>query len=200
MVVVREYEPRDERSWLECRVLSYLDSAYYDDVHTRKSVFSNPVIDLVAECDSKIVGLIEIECETEPGTLCRDGAGPAAMIWNIVVLPQYRRQQIATKLLREAERIALGRGVVRFEAYTRDDPWVVAWYVRNGFTRVMSYLHVYMDSAEHEDVLTCSVRNLKPISTFAHYTGEEKDSIRERFKRVHECTLFELNLGTDRRT
>ena len=59
MFNIREYKPEDERSWLECRVLSFLDSAYYDDVIQHKESYSNPVIDLVAECDDKIVGFIE---------------------------------------------------------------------------------------------------------------------------------------------
>jgi len=32
-----------------------------------------------------IVGLIELECETEPGTVCSDQPGLGAMIWHLAV-------------------------------------------------------------------------------------------------------------------
>ena len=192
MIHIREYKPEDERAWLECRVLSYLDSAYFDDVHQHKDSFTNPVIDLVAEDKNKIVGFIEIECETEVGALCAEGPVPAAMIWNIVVLPEYRRKGLAAGLLQEAKRIATERGIVRFEAYTRDDPSVLAWYRANGFKKVMSYLHVYLDADEVAGVIQSEIPGLKPLKIFAHYTGEDREKIQGQFKRVHECQLFEL--------
>lgn len=31
-VQVRDYQPADEQGWLRCRVLSFLGTAYFDDV------------------------------------------------------------------------------------------------------------------------------------------------------------------------
>ena len=36
------------------------------------------------------------------------------------------------------------RGIERFEAWTRDDPWVQQWYESHGFVQISSYLHVYV--------------------------------------------------------
>ncbi|WP_250130156.1 hypothetical protein [Jeotgalicoccus sp. WY2] len=33
---IRNYEEKDEKGWVRCRVLSFLDTAYYDDVHREK--------------------------------------------------------------------------------------------------------------------------------------------------------------------
>lgn len=41
-VLVREYRPDDERQWLRCRVLAFLDTAYYDNVLREKERYRNP--------------------------------------------------------------------------------------------------------------------------------------------------------------
>jgi ribosomal protein S18 acetylase RimI-like enzyme len=192
VINIREYEAKDERSWLECRVLSFLDSAYYDDVFQHKQSYSNPVIDLVAECDDKIVGFIEVEYEMKDGSICYRGPYPAAMIWNIGVLPDYRRHGLATQLLSEAKRIALEKGINRFEAFTRDDQWVHEWYKRNGFEKVMSYLHVYLNHNELTNYQLKRTLGMTPVRMLAHYTGDEMEVVKKKHERVHECVLFEL--------
>ncbi len=58
-----DYKDIDEKEWLRCRLLSFYDSSYYDDVIHKKPVYDNELIDLVAEEDGHIVGFIEIEIE-----------------------------------------------------------------------------------------------------------------------------------------
>ena len=36
----REYSPADERGWLECRLLGFFDSDYYDDVQRARPVLA----------------------------------------------------------------------------------------------------------------------------------------------------------------
>ena len=36
-------------------------------------------------------------------------------------------------------------GLVRLEAWTRDDAHVQRWYEHHGFTQIDSYLHVYLE-------------------------------------------------------
>ncbi|HEU0304083.1 MAG TPA: GNAT family N-acetyltransferase [Gaiellaceae bacterium] len=189
--VVRSYEDTDERGWLECRVLSFLDTAYYDAVDREKEHYERPSVELVAEVDGRIVGLIDVELEQEPGTVCWDRPGLGGMIWHLAVLPEHRRQGIAKQLLAAAEAAARPLGVERFEAWTRDDPWVQAWYEANGFERVYSYLHVYVHGRDEIDGVVSSELDLRPVKLFAHYTGDRLDEIRARFERVHDCVLYE---------
>jgi len=67
---VRSYEPHDEQQWLRCRVLAFLDTAYYDNVLREKERYDSPAIELVAEEDGIIVGLLDIELEQEKGSIC----------------------------------------------------------------------------------------------------------------------------------
>lgn len=148
MFAVRAYQAEDEQGWLRCRVLSFLGSAYFDDVRQEKERFDAPSIERVAEDEGEIVGLIDVECETTPGTVCSERPGLGGMIWHLAVHPDHQRRGIATALLEEAERLADERGIVRFEAWTRDDPGARAWYEAHGFRQVYSYLHVYVEPDE----------------------------------------------------
>lgn len=47
MAAVRTYRPTDEEGWLRCRVLSFLGSAYFDDVRQEKEQYEGPSIELV---------------------------------------------------------------------------------------------------------------------------------------------------------
>ena len=191
-VVIRSYAEGDERGWLECRVLAFLDSAYYDAVEREKEHYERPSIELVAEAEGRVVGLIDVECEEEPGTVCEDRPGLGGMIWHVAVLRDFRRQGIASRLLAAAEDAARARGIERFEAWTRDDPWVQRWYESLGFQQIRSYLHVYVHGrGEVDGVLTSELPDLKPILTFAHYTGNDRGAIRSRFARVHDCVCYE---------
>ena len=141
-VAIRPYRDEDERGWVVCRLLSFLDTAYYDDVRRSKEPYVHPAVELVAERNGEIVGLLDAECEEEPGTICEERPGLGAMIWHLAIHPDHQRGGIATGLLREAKRRARERGIERFEAWTRDDAATRSWYESRGFELAYSYLNV----------------------------------------------------------
>jgi len=196
--MVRPYREGDEEGWVRCRVLSFLGSAYYDDVRREKERYDSPSIELVADDEGQIVGLLDVECELEPGTVCSDRPGLGGVIWHVAVHPDHQRRGIATALLLEAERLAAERGLVRFEAWTRDDDHVQAWYESRGFERVYSYLHVYVEHGEGLRELFPVTEGLRPVKLFAHYIDDRPQEVKERFTRVHECVLYELRFPTRR--
>lgn len=189
---IRAYRCEDEVGWVRCRVLSFLDTAYYDNVLKEKEKYDNPAIELVAIEDDQVVGLIDIEYEVVERTVCSRGVGLGGMIWHIAVHPDHRRKGIGSQLLYEAEKIAKEKGLNRLEAWTRDDQWVNNWYKNNRFEHVESYLQVFMDGEDElKEIMMSEISGLYPIQTYAHYVGEDKDTIRKKFKRVHECICFE---------
>jgi ribosomal protein S18 acetylase RimI-like enzyme len=200
-VSIRPYTPADEVQWVRCRVLAFLDSAYFDDVERSKPQYGHPAIELVAEHPSgTIVGFMDVECEEAPGTVCSGRPGLGGMIWNIGVHPDYRRRGIASDLLTRAIELGRRRELVRLEAWTRDDPPVLAWYRSQGFHLVDRYLHVYLDAREAKASFSSRIADLVPIRVYAHYGEQcEFESIRSQFTRVHDCQLFELNLEADKR-
>ena len=187
------YRDSDERGWVLCRLLSFLGTSFFDDVRRTKEHYEHDAIELVAEIDGEIVGLIDVECEREPGTICEDRSDLGGMIWHLAVLRDFRRRGIASRLLATAEDAARQRGIERLEAWTRDDPWVQAWYESQGFTQTYSYLHVYVRGRDEIDgAIGSELPGLKPLLVFAQYTDEEgRDGIRARFERVHDCVCYE---------
>ncbi len=192
MLTIRSYEPADEVGWVRCRVLSFLDSAFFDAVEREKERYENPAIELVAEDNGEIVGLLDLEVELAPGVLA-DRPGRGGMIWHLAVHPDHQRQGIAAALLEEAERRARERGLQRLEAWTRDDAHVQRWYETHGFTLIDGYLHVYL---ERDDLraLDGHVGELRLIKAFAHYTGDRPEEIRQQYGRVHDDVLYEKQL------
>ena len=186
-IVIRPYEERDERGWLICRLLSFFDTAFFDAVEREKERYDRDAIELVAESDGTIVGLLDLECESD-GLSARPGTG--GMIWHLATHPEHQRRGVASALLAEAQRQARERGLVRLEAWTRDDMPTQRWYERHGFVQVDSYLHVYL---ERED-LRAFDDELRLVKAFAHYTGDRRDEIRRRFSRVHDDVLYEKRL------
>lgn len=193
---IREYHPNDESGWVRCRVLSFLDTAYFDNVLQTKEKYENPSIELVAVIEDQVVGLLDIEYETNEGTVCSRGTGLGGMIWHIAVHPDFRGRGIGKLLLKEAEQKAIERSLNRLEAWTRDDNWVNKWYEKNGFLKVNSYLHVYLDGGDElKGHIKSEFPDLFPVQAFAHYIGEDKEKIKRKFKRVHECVCYEKVFG-----
>lgn len=192
---IREYKQEDERGWIICRTLSFLDTAYYDNVLREKEIYENPSIELVAVINEQIVGLLDIEYEEKEGTVCSRGNGLGGMIWHIAVHPDFRRRGIGHQLLLEAEKISIEKGLNRLEAWTRDDKWVNNWYEASGFEKVDSYLQVFIDGGDElNEIINCEIPKLYPVQAFAHYVGEDKETIKEKFKRVHDCYCYEKKL------
>lgn len=105
-IKIRAYKKEDEIGWVRCRALSFLDTAYYDNVLRGKEKYENPAIELVAIHEEQVVGLIDIEYEIKERTVCSRGIGLGGMIWHIAVHPDFRRKRIGNQLLYEAENIA----------------------------------------------------------------------------------------------
>ena len=192
-IAIRPYRDDDERGWVVCRLLSVLDTAFFDDVRQAKERYERESIEFLIEFEGEVVGLIDVECEDEPGTVCEDRPGLGGMIWHLAVHPDHQRRGIATALLREAEARAREHGLVRLEAWTRDDPAARAWYESRGFELVYGYLHVYIELEDGlRDLFPVTSDGLRPVRAFAHYVGEARGAVRARFARVHEDVLYEL--------
>ncbi|MBQ4637924.1 MAG: GNAT family N-acetyltransferase [Clostridia bacterium] len=149
MVKIRYYEDRDELEWVRCRVLSFLDCSYYDDVKTKKEEYENPSICLVAVDEKSVVGLIDIEVEIANGEICsNEHKGTGAVIWHLAVMPEYRNQGIASWLWKEALKDLPNYGVSWVEAWTQGDKPANSWYKKNGFKLLNkhTWLRCYADS------------------------------------------------------
>jgi ribosomal protein S18 acetylase RimI-like enzyme len=188
-VEIRQYNQSDEKGWVRCRALSFLETAYFDNVLREKEHYENPSIELVAVSEGKIVGILDAEYDTTENRVCTGKKEKGAMIWHIAVHPDFQRKTIGEKLLKELEKIAPQKQVMYLEAWTRDDQWVRAWYEKNHFKLVSSYLHIFMEGNELPKI-EGNKSEMQLVQGWAHYTGENKEAVKEKFKRVHECVCY----------
>ncbi|WP_102158809.1 GNAT family N-acetyltransferase [Zhihengliuella halotolerans] len=175
-LTIRPYTPADEPSWLRCRVLSFLDSCYYDDVWTSRP--SSPAIQLVAVEAGQVLGILDVELE--------DGL---ATIDTIAVHPDHQGRGIASMLLNEAMDL-LPSSVTALDAWTREDEPALRWYASHGFVESEHYLHVYKSWEDSGDGWMAPAPLSVPVSAFSHAAMSDEADLRERFDRVYVCRRF----------
>lgn len=179
---IRNYRDADERGWLLCRLLSFYDTDYYDDVKTSKTQFANPHLAFVAEDADGIVGLIDVEV-----------AGSAATIDSIAVHPSAQRRGLASALL--AHVLArLPENVETLDAWTRETPSANSWYQEAGFREVHRYLHVYVHRDDPQDAFETPPEMSKLLGAFLHSSIENEAAMRSTFKRVYTCRQYLMDI------
>ena len=193
-LIIRKYNVPEEESWLKCRLISFYDSAYYDDVYTKKPIFNNSSLELVAELNGEIIGILDLEKDSEDGSICYCKSGVGAMIWTIAVLPNYRRYGIASKSVLKAMDWSKSNGVNFIEAWTRDDKWVLDWYKSLDFNRFHSYWHIYFKGDNTKSLFKSNDKDISPQSVFAHSNKDPKTLDQNKIDRFYKCSGYKLDI------
>lgn len=185
---LRDYRATDESSWLRCRVLGFLDTQYFDDVATAKPP-QNPGLELVAivgdpVAGDSVVGVCDVSIDASSAT-----------IETIAVHPDHRRRGIGSALVTAVRGRLAQRGVATLDAWTREDLGTLTWYRAAGFELNFRYLHVYASTPEEMALATTSAPGL--VGRLGHFHADATDelALRARFRRVHACHQFVLDLG-----
>ena len=181
---VREYVSSDEPSWLRCRVLSFLTTAYFDDVATSKPHIEAPGFELVAiSARGIVVGLMDVAVNNTEGT-----------IETVAVHPDHQRRGVASMLLDGATGRGHALDLVALSAWTRDDSTTLRWYRAMGFTESDHYLHVFADRSSDLGEPARAVERTRPgldlMSAFLHADLADEPQLRKQFARVHVCRRF----------
>ncbi len=185
-LVIRRYASTDEPSWLRCRALGFLDSAYFDDVRRSRRQYAAPDDDLrgwVACVGEEVIALLDVEVD-----------GLEATIDTVATHPDHRGRGLATALLAEAVAELRAAGVAVLDAWTRDDPPALGWYAARGFVEEQHYLHVYAGDGDDLTGFGQPAQLSAPVRTFHHARLEDEEWARARFARVHVCRRCVLTL------
>lgn len=181
---VREYVAEDEPSWLRCRVLAFLGTAFYDDVVPAKP--REPGVELVAVDGAVVIGILDLAVH-----------GELATIETIAVHPDHQHRGIGGALLSRARARTRDLGATTLDAWTRDDPPTLRWYRAMGFQESDHYLHVIADhhsSADEPARAVVARPGLRVAKAFLHADLADEARLRREFARVHVCRRFALPL------
>lgn len=189
---IRNYQTSDEKGWVRCRVLSFLDTAYYDDVHRFKEKFENPSIELVAVKNDQVVGLIDIEQDTSDDKVCSE-EGMGGMIWHLAVHPDFQGEGIGKALMERAVEEAIKQDLEFLEAWTRDAGNSASWYEKNNYRKVDEYYHLYLSDEDMATTVQPGDDNLQPLYMFAQYTGDNIEQF-DAIERKYKCMCYIRNL------
>ena len=193
-LIIRPYDTSDEENWLKCRLVSFHNSAYYDDVYIKKPTFDNPSLELVAEIDGKIIGILDLEKDNKDDSICYCKSGLGAMVWTIAVLPDYRRFGIASQLILKAVDWAKTKDIEFIEAWTRDDKWVLDWYESVGFSRFHSYWHIYFKGDNVKSLFESNDKDISPQSVLAYSNKDPKTLDKNKIDRFYKCSGHKLEI------
>lgn len=167
-LTIREYKSEDEDEWLRCHTLAYLGTRERR-LERSKPTYSGRSIEIVALVNDKIVGFLDIELEDTPGAICYRKFEGNGMLWDIGVLPEFRRRGIATKLLNEGIERGRRLGMKRLEAWSIE-PEAWNFYEKHGFKKFYEYHHVLITNRENLRALD---RNgLHIVEIYAHVMSE----------------------------
>lgn len=181
---VRDYVAEDEASWLRCRVLAFLGTAFYDSVVAAKPGISGA--ELVAVDAGVVVGILDLAVD-----------GELATIETIAVHPDHQHRGIGGALLSRARSRARSLGAVTLDAWTRDDAPTLRWYRAMGFGESDHYLHVIADhhaSADEPARAVVARPGLRVEKAFLQADLADEARLRREFARVHVCRRFALAL------
>lgn len=196
-ITIREYTAADETAWVRCRVISFLDCSYWNDVKREKERYPHPGISLVADAGGMIVGLIDGELDSEDLTVRDHGRG--AVVWHMAVLPEYRRFGVGMALWKEMEKRLMRMGVTHCELWTQEDTAANQFYQRMGLRLQPehTWLRCYAD-AKHGTLLVDRDR-LGSIYGVEELVFGAKPEDRERLRplchRIDEVRLYTKELS-----
>lgn len=158
-MIIREYTSADEKGWVRCRVVAFLDCSYFNDVKTEKETYLQPSVCLVAEDGGQIVGLIDAELDSYD--LACAGKERGAVLWNLAVLPEYRRHGVAKSLWESARERLAAQGIRYCEVWTQEDEPANTFYRSVGFAQEESqtWLRCRGNAAGVERMLSAEARD-----------------------------------------
>jgi len=192
-LVIREYKNEDEKEWLKCHALVYFDSNERRLLRNKQK-YAGRSIELVATINGKIIGFLDIELEKTPGSICYKKMDGNGMLWDIGVLPEFRRKGVATKLLNEGIRRGKQLGMKRLEAWSiEQNAW--KFYEKYGFKKFFQYYHVLLSN--REKLRKFDKNGMHIVEIYAHVMPETdlKAIIKEyQPKEVLPCCGFELTV------
>jgi ribosomal protein S18 acetylase RimI-like enzyme len=191
---IREYRDEDEMQWVRCRIIAFLDCSYWDDIKRKKEKYKGSSISLVAEEQGKVIGFIDAELDSEDVSCSRHGERNA-VVWNLGVLPEYRKLSVAKKLWEETKRRLLAENIHYCEVWTQEDVPANSFYRRMGFAleKEHSWLRCYSQGQQCASLLNDKIGDLyRPEQLIFNAPISRREELKDICCRIDEVRLYSL--------
>ena len=119
-IEIREYRPEDEAQWMRTHAIIMSISHAWNYSIQQRPVYKRPSTCLVAVADGAIIGLTDIEYDTQPGELCflKDSCG--GYVLEFGRLPEFAGQNLGKRLIDATVEDAKRKGFHRLEYWSQD--------------------------------------------------------------------------------
>jgi ribosomal protein S18 acetylase RimI-like enzyme len=119
-IAIREYQAADRDEWMRVHAIILTMSHAWNYSIQERPEYERDSVRLVALDGDRIVGLMDVEIEDEPGTLCllKDSIG--GYVLEFGRLPEYKGRRIGSMLIETARERLPDKGVTRMEFWTQD--------------------------------------------------------------------------------
>lgn len=149
---IKPYETKYEKAWLHCRLLSFLETAYYDDVYTSVPTYEQKNAQkMIAVENEVVIGLIDIVWDSQASKETSFAEGKGVVIEHLAIHPDFQGRGIAQQLFDVAIQNLATENIDFIEVWTRDDVEANQFYQKQGFEVASQYFHVYGKNKQEAD-------------------------------------------------
>ena len=118
---IRDYEDGDQQEWVIVHAIILSTSHAWNYTIQQRPVYENDSVKLVALDGEKLVGLMDVEIESQPGKLCLMKDSIGGYVLEIGRLPEYAGHNIGRVFIEEAKKRLIAKDVHRMEFWTQDE-------------------------------------------------------------------------------
>jgi len=193
---IREYSASDEKEWLDLHAAIMVDSYAWWIVIHQKPEYKSEVVDLVAEVDGNLVGLITVEINSEVIDIVE---GEYGFVWEFGVHREYRGLGIGKGLIKRAHEILNNKYVINKSIWYSQDEKAQKYYEKLGMKEIERHWQFsVLPDEKHKEILkedgfdcwemrgSCSVKDFEKIKK-KYNLIEDDDALKPRL-----CIGYEL--------
>lgn len=193
-MIIRDYCAEDEQKWVRCRVMAFLDCSYWNDVKREKEKYSKPSINLLAEENGEVIGFIDTEIDSKNSS-CNNEGERNSVIWNLGVLPEYRKLSVAGKLWEETKKRLYDSNIHYCEVWTQEDEAANNFYKKMGFSlqENQTWLRCYSQGKKCTSLLNDKLGDIYgPEKLIFDAEVSRRDELKDICYRMDEVRLYSI--------
>lgn len=196
-LIIRNYKSEEELEWLDLHASVMVDSHAWWIVQHRKPVHRNPVVDIVACFNNKLVGFTVAEINID----ISDPEKSEAFVWDFGVHRDYRGNKIGRKMIKELHKIMKEKFGINKSIWYSQEPDSIKYYEHLGMKEIGRHWQFSADPTPEMKAF-CKEKNFYLHNLRGACDIDKLDEVRNNFKLMDDdetlkpmiCVGFEFVL------